>query len=94
MSNLLYLKHYKPKFDILSYKAKIEKMDKFELLAEMVSYQAERSELEYLTPSLLARGKILFAELEKASETEELRKLCGYYLKSLISQEFILKNRL
>lgn len=69
--------------DDQSYIANIYVMDKLALLEEMVRFQEERSARGFLTPSMMIRGKILFAALEKHAETQELRLLTGSYRRHL-----------
>jgi len=66
-----------------AYKARILMMDKHELLEEMVRYQEERKRLGRLTPSLMIRGRTLFAALEESAESEELQILSRSYRRHL-----------
>ena len=66
-----------------AYRSRIEAMDKLELLEEMVRFQEERSRIGYLTPSMMLRGKVLFAALEENAETRELQILTRSYRRHL-----------
>ena len=66
-----------------AYKAVILKMDKLELLEEMVRFQEERARVGHLTPSMMLRGKVLFRALEETAETQELRLLTRSYRRHL-----------
>ena len=65
------------------YQMKINRMNKIELLEEMVRYQEERSVKGRLTLTMMVRGKILFRALEIQAETEELRLLSSSYRRHL-----------
>lgn len=65
------------------YRNKIVRMDKLELMEEMVSFQQERSRIGHLTPYLMVTGMILFKALTESAETHELRLLTGSYLRHL-----------
>ncbi len=65
------------------YQGRIRKMDKLELLNEMVHFQEERAKIGQLTPSMIVRGKILFSVLENQAETAALRALTGSYRRHL-----------
>lgn len=65
------------------YQAKINRMNKIELLEEMVRFQEERTEKGQLSVTLMVRGKILFRALEINAETDELRTLAGSYRRHL-----------
>lgn len=66
-----------------AYHAKILVMDKAELLEEMVRFQQERAKVPELTLEMMVRGKILFKELEKNAETQELYILTRSYRRHL-----------
>lgn len=65
------------------YMDRIQRMDKVELLEEMVRYQEERSNLGELTVSLMVRGRVLFKALEQHAETTALKSLTGAYRRHL-----------
>lgn len=65
------------------YQSKINRMNKIELLEEMVRFQEERSEKGKLTATMMVRGRILFRALESHAETEELRLLASSYRRHL-----------
>jgi hypothetical protein len=65
------------------YEIKISRMNKYELLEEMVRFQEERSSNGNLTMEMMVRGQILFRALEASSETNELRLLAGSYRRHL-----------
>ena len=69
--------------DDQAYHAMILTMEKLELLDEMVRFQQERTQLGYLTPKMMIRGKLLFRALETSAETRELRALTGSYRRHL-----------
>ena len=77
----------------LRYRAKIQGMEKVELLEEMVRFQEERSKVGQLTPQMMRQGRHLFQALESAAETRELRTLAGSYRKHLELELEELKNR-
>ena len=64
------------------YIAKIEKMDKLELLQEMVDFQELRAK-QGLTVNMMVKGISLFEMLMLQSETEELRLITKNYCSSL-----------
>jgi hypothetical protein len=64
------------------YQDLINRMDKQELLAEMVKYQQDRVDFG-LTAYGIMRGKILFKALKSVAETPELYDLSNSYLKHL-----------
>lgn len=66
-------------YDNFGYYLKIMQMDKQQLLEEMVDFQEKRSKVPELTTELIADGIILFRELERQAETDELRELAGSY---------------
>lgn len=74
-----------------AYQALIDRMEKVELLNEMVRFQEERSRVGELTIGMIVRGKILFRALEANAETESLRSLSSSYRRHL---EFELKELL
>ncbi|MBU6154922.1 MAG: hypothetical protein KGP28_11515 [Bdellovibrionales bacterium] len=65
------------------YQIKVNKMDKMELLEEMVRFNDSRSKGEKMSLSLMIQGRILFKALELMAQTEELRILAGSYRKHL-----------
>lgn len=65
------------------YRSRIEAMDKFELLEEMVRFQEERSKNGELTIGMMVRGRYLFKALEESAETRELALLTGSYRRHL-----------
>ncbi len=65
------------------YQTKINQMNKYELLEEMVRFQEERSSKGKLSMEMMVRGQILFRALEASSETNELRLLAGSYRRHL-----------
>ena len=74
MSNIIH-----GNFGLKRYEAKISKMDKLELLQEMVEHQEERA-IGKPTRESLERGFVLFEALVKCSETMELKDVCEKYL--------------
>lgn len=68
---------------IEEYKHKISKMDKLELLEEMVRFQEKRSQLGQLTPKLMILGQTLFRALEQNAESDGLRTLTRSYRRHL-----------
>jgi len=65
------------------YRARIQGMEKLELLEEMVRFQEERSRVGKLTPQMMHQGRHLFQALETSAETKELRILAGSYRRHL-----------
>ena len=65
------------------YQVQINRMNKIELLEEMVRFQEERSTKGKLTLTMMVRGRILFRALEAHAETEELRLLASSYRRHL-----------
>ena len=65
------------------YLQRILKMDKLELLEEMIQFQDLRNEEKSLSPNLIIRGQILFNALEEVAETHELKSLTRDYKKHL-----------
>ena len=65
------------------YEHAISKMDKLELLNEMVRFQEERTKNGQLTPDMLVRGRILFTALESTAETQALKILTRSYRRHL-----------
>lgn len=66
-----------------AYQKRIQKMDKLELLEEMMRFQEERTQAGHLTLPLILRGQILFKALEERAETRELTQLARSYRKHL-----------
>lgn len=66
-----------------SYQAKIDSMNKVELLEEMARFQEERSARGWLNLDMMIRGQILFRALEASAETEELGLFSGAYRRHL-----------
>ncbi len=73
------------------YRAKIDSMDKFELLEEMIRFQEERSQVGELSVSMMVRGRHLFKALEESAETRELGLLTRSYRRHL---EYELEEKL
>ena len=67
----------------LRYQEQLEKMDKLELLDEMIRFQEERTASGELTEKLMVRGLVLFQLLEAQAETHELRELARSYCRHL-----------
>jgi len=65
------------------YETMIARMNKYELLEEMVKFQEERSGRDRLSLEMMVRGQILFRALELTSETSELRLLASSYRRHL-----------
>ena len=65
------------------YQMQINRMNKIELLEEMVRFQEQRSAKEKLSLTMMVRGKILFRALELHAETDELRLLASSYRRHL-----------
>ena len=65
------------------YQMQINRMNKIELLEEMVRFQEERSSKGKLSLTMMVRGKILFRALETHAETDELRLLASSYRRHL-----------
>jgi hypothetical protein len=65
------------------YSAMVARMDKLDLLEEMVRFQEERSRVGALDDEMVARGLVLFRALSECSETRELGLLCRSYLRHL-----------
>ena len=65
------------------YQVQINRMNKIELLEEMVRFQEERTHKGKLTLNMMVRGRILFRALEISSETDELRLLSSSYRRHL-----------
>jgi hypothetical protein len=75
------------------YQMRINRMNKIELLEEMVRFQDERGQLEKVSFPLMIRGRILFRALEMFAETSELRLLASSYYNHLENEiEAYLKN--
>jgi hypothetical protein len=65
------------------YQMQINRMNKIELLEEMVRFQEERSSKGKLSLTMMVRGRILFRALETHAETDELRLLASSYRRHL-----------
>ena len=65
------------------YQMQINRMNKIELLEEMVRFQEERSSKGALSLIMMVRGRILFRALEDFAETDELRLLASSYRRHL-----------
>jgi|GEM_PF-2372997 len=65
------------------YQIRINRMDKMELLEEMVRFNDSRSKGEKMSFALMIQGRILFKALELMAQTQELRLLAGSYRKHL-----------
>jgi hypothetical protein len=74
------------------YQILINRMNKMELLEEMVRFQEERSKKDNLSLTMMVRGKILFRALETTAETDELRLLASSYRRHL-EHEIELNNK-
>jgi hypothetical protein len=74
------------------YQIIINRMNKMELLEEMVRFQEERSKKDNLSLTMMVRGKILFHALELMAETDELRLLASSYRRHL-EHEIELNNK-
>ncbi len=75
------------------YQVQINRMNKIELLEEMVRFQEERSSKGKMTLNMMVRGRILFRALELTSETDELRLLSSSYRRHLDHEiEDVLKS--
>lgn len=83
MDNVINLLDYKKLKSQANWKVLYSKMDKLELLEEMVAFQEERAKIGHLTLELCVKGIPLFEALTKSSETEDLRKLTSSYVKHL-----------
>jgi hypothetical protein len=66
-----------------AYRQQLNSMENLELLGEMVRFQEDRSRVGELTNEMIARGIVLFVELEKKVETQELRLIVKSYLRHL-----------
>ncbi len=76
------------------YQAKLERMDKLELLEEMMRFQQQRTAAGKLTLKLMVRGQILFQILETQAETHELRELAMTYGRHLkLEMDAFIKTR-
>ena len=67
----------------LEYQQKILKMNKLDLLTEMMRFQEEHSSQSELNVPLMIRGRILFKVLEVFAETRELKLLARSYAQHL-----------
>ena len=76
-----------------TYKARIQKMNKLELLEEMVQFQHARAKEGELTETLMLEGQILFKALEKSAETQDLKDLARSYSKHLKCELNALKKK-
>lgn len=65
------------------YELRLSRMDKLQLLDEMVRFQEERSARGELSLPLMVRGRVLFEALERVSETKALRALTRSYRRHL-----------
>jgi len=65
------------------YQMHINRMNKIELLEEMVRFQEERTTRGELSLTMMVRGRILFRALEIHAETDELRLLASSYRRHL-----------
>ncbi len=74
------------------YQILINRMNKMELLEEMVRFQEERSKKDNLSLTMMVRGRILFRALELTAETDELRLLASSYRRHL-EHEIELNNK-
>jgi len=69
--------------EVEDYRAKLNKMDKLQLLEEMVAFQEWRSKSKELTSEMIVKGLILFPLLTRSAETKELRLLTSAYTRHL-----------
>ena len=65
------------------YQMQINRMNKIELLEEMVRFQEDRTAKGQLSLTMMVRGRILFRALETNAETDELRLLASSYRRHL-----------
>lgn len=94
MNNLVSLARFREKQkvnrEVQDYQELLGRMDKLELLEEMVRFQEWRSKSGELTAEMIVKGLILFPLLTKMAETKELRLLTTSYARHL---EYELANR-
>lgn len=75
------------------YQSQINRMNKIELLEEMVRFQEDRSAKGKLTATMMVRGCILFGALESHAETDELRLLASSYRRHLEHELELVRRR-
>lgn len=85
MSNVVSLSWFREvkKLEASDYKSRIQKMDKLDLLEEMVRFQEWRSREGNLTVQMCVEGKVLFKALVNCAETPEMKVLTKSYLQNL-----------
>lgn len=66
-----------------SYEARIQKLEKLELLDEMMKFQESRSTMGHLTFEMMIQGQTLFRRIEEMAETLELKSLAHSYCRHL-----------
>ena len=66
-----------------SYRDWVNRLEKVELLEEMMRFQEERSKEGPLSLKTIVQGQLLFAVLEEKAETEELRHLAKSFRRHL-----------
>lgn len=92
MSNVISLKAYRAAKTNTDERIKnILNMDHLQLLDEMVRWQNERSKVG-LNLEMISTGLVLFKQLQKTAFLEELRILCGSYIRSLKIEELRYKG--
>jgi hypothetical protein len=74
------------KKECLIYEDKLKKMDRLDLLEEMVRYQEQRSNEKSLTLKIIYDGLALFKLISETCETPELRLLSQSYHRHLSDQ--------
>jgi hypothetical protein len=67
----------------LAYEKRLLKMEKVDLLDEMIRFQERRSQIGSLTEEMMIQGQILFKVLEESAESEEFLILTRSYRKHL-----------
>lgn len=83
MNNVISLFGKKKKPDVSEYEGLLKRMDKLELIEEMVRFQEWRARTGELTEEMIAKGIPLFKALHNAAETYELSLLTKSYIKHL-----------
>lgn len=90
MSKVISLEHYRVFRRVDSaalqdeaYLRVLQRMEKAELLEEMVRFQQRRSKVDSLTLPMMIRGRILFSTIEKTADTEALKSLASSYRRHL-----------
>src|SRR6476620_569524 len=67
----------------LAYQNRLLKMEKVELLDEMIRFQERRSDAGQLSEEMMIQGQILFKILEESAESDEFLALTRSYRKHL-----------